>query len=351
VAVGAPPSLQAIGARVAERIDTLLAAEQLRWSEVDAALVEPYEALRRIIASGKRLRPAFCHWGWVAAGGDPDDPRVVDAGAALELLHMFALAHDDIMDDSARRHGVTCLHVDFAERHDDRGWRGEARRFGDGAAILIGDVAFVHADQLLRGAPPDALAVFDELRLEVNVGQFLDLVGTASRAAGVEQARTIAIYKSGKYTIERPLHLGAALGGHLDELAEPFTAYGVPLGQAFQLRDDLLGAFGDADALGKPVGDDLRTGKPTALFALARAAASVTSAELLDDRAGQPDLTDAEIAEIQRILVDTGARDQVERMVAALRDEALTALEGSSVDAKVKSELAALAAFVTDRDR
>ena len=355
-----PPSLLRIGERVAARIDELLEAEQARWSAIDADLGEPFEALRAFIRGGKRLRPAFCHWGWVGAGGQTTskedaetvsaDQAVVDAGAALELLHTFALVHDDIMDDSVRRHGIDCLHVDFAARHRARTWHGEDRRFGDGAAILIGDLAFVYADALLVGAPRAALDIFLELRLEVNVGQYLDLLGTASRQASAEQARRICVYKSGKYTIERPLHLGAALAGRLDELAPHYTAYGIPLGEAFQLRDDLLGAFGDGARLGKEVAEDLREGKPTALYALARAAARGRDAELLDRRFGHHDIDDDEVAAIQQIMEDTGARATVEESVTRLTDEALAAINAAPIPEGARDELVQLAHFVAGRD-
>ncbi|GAC1310276.1 MAG: polyprenyl synthetase family protein [Acidimicrobiales bacterium] len=353
-----PRSLLRIGERVAARIDELLEAEQARWSGVDADLAEPFEALRAFIRGGKRLRPAFCHWGWVGAGGQPStdaasgeaSQAVIDAGAALELLHTFALAHDDIMDDSVRRHGIDCLHVDFAARHRARAWHGEDRRFGDGAAILIGDLAFVYADALLLGAPPAALDIFLELRLEVNMGQYLDLLGTASRTASAEQARRICVYKAGKYTIERPLHLGAALAGRLDDLAPHYTAYGIPLGEAFQLRDDLLGAFGDGARLGKEVAEDLREGKPTALYALARAAARGADAELLDRRFGHHDIDDGEVAAIQQIMESTGARASVEASVTMLTDEALAAIEKAPVPESARAELVQLAHFVAGRD-
>ena len=266
--LAAPPSLIEIGQRAAIRIDRLLAAEIRRWAAVNADLVEPIDSLRALVATGgKRLRPAFCAWGFAAGGGHIDDPLVIDAGAALELLHTFAIIHDDIMDGSAVRRAEPTIHVDYARRHHERHWRGESRRFGDGAAILIGDVAFVYADQLMRNAPQAATDVFVDLRLEVNVGQYLDLLGTATGEASLEMARTICVYKAGKYTVERPLHLGAALAGRLGDLAEPLSAYGLPLGEAFQLRDDILGAFGGDDLLGKRVGDDFREGKPTALYA------------------------------------------------------------------------------------
>jgi geranylgeranyl diphosphate synthase, type I len=349
VPVDPPASLVAIGAAVSARIDTMLAAEQDRWAGVDAALVEPIASLRRFVGGGKRLRPAFCHWGFAGAGGGADLEQVVDAGAAIELLHVMALIHDDIMDGSVRRHGQTCLHLDYADRHSAQAWRGEARRFGDGAAILIGDLAFVYADRLLRGAPPEAIDVFTELRLEVNIGQYLDLVTTASGDARPEQAHTIAVYKSGKYTIERPLQLGAALAGRLDELGKWYTAYGIPLGEAFQLRDDLLGAFGDGDRLGKDVGEDLRDGKPTTLYALARARATGSDADLLT-AVGRPDMTPAEIAAIQRVMTDTGARADVERTIDDLMVEALDALADAPVTEQARQELHALALFVAGRD-
>ena len=181
------------------------------------------------------------------------------------------------MDGSTLRRGRPAVHAAFETRHDAIGGRGERRRFGEGAAILIGDFAFVYADILFAGAPDAARAVFDELRLELCVGQFLDLVGTAGGSADPEQAARIERYKSGKYTVERPLHLGAALAGRLDELAAPLSAVGLPLGEAFQLRDDLLGVFGDPAVTGKPVGDDLREGKLTPLVAAAAARADAGS--------------------------------------------------------------------------
>jgi geranylgeranyl diphosphate synthase type I len=347
----APASLRAIGERCAARIDRLLAAEEERWQAVDPVLAEPVASLRTLIASGgKRLRPAFCHWGYVAAGGSPDDDLVVDAGAALELLHSSALVHDDIMDGGSRRHGLPCVHVDYAERHRARTWRGESRRFGDGVAILIGDLAFVYADLLLRGAPPAALDVFTELRLELNAGQLLDLESTAAGSASVERARLVCVYKSGKYTVERPLHLGAALAGGLDELAKPFTSFGVPLGEAFQLRDDLLGAFGDDRLLGTGVGDDFREGKPTALYAIALERAAGIDADLLRDRFGRADLTETDVASIQEVLERTGGRAAVEATIDTLVAEATAALAGAPIAAEARGELLTLARFVAGRD-
>ncbi|MFP5375234.1 MAG: polyprenyl synthetase family protein [Acidimicrobiia bacterium] len=347
----APECLTWIAARVDARIDVLLRTESKRWADLDADLPELIDAIDALVfAGGKRLRPAFCHWAFVGAGGDPDDPAVVDAGAALELLHTIALIHDDVMDGSHRRRGRSTVHRSFEARHAVADWRGEGRRFGEGVAILVGDLAFVYADLLLSAAPRPALDVFTELRLEVNVGQYLDLLGTVRGEVTVEQARRISLYKSGKYTIERPLHLGAALAGRLDDLAPALSAFGRPLGEAFQLRDDLLGAFGDAEVTGKPVGEDLREGKPTALYAFAAATADGAAAKLLADRFGAPDLTAGEVAELQAILEETGARREVERTIGRRLDEALAALDRAPLERRAGARLAELAHFVAGRD-
>jgi len=345
----APPSLGEIAGRVEERIRAVLDEELERWSAIDAELAEPFEALRELVlAGGKRLRPAFCHWAFVGAGGDPADPTVVDAGAALELLHTFALIHDDIMDGSATRRTMDTIHVQFEARHADDGWRGEGRRFGEGVAILVGDLAFVYADRMLVGAPRAALDVFTELRIEVNVGQYLDLVGTARGRVAEDAARRICRFKSGKYTIERPLHLGAALAGRMPELGGPLSAYGLPLGEAFQLRDDLLGVFGDTAVTGKPVGEDLREGKPTVLFALAAEAVGGPGTAL--DRYGADDLTADEIVALQAILVDTGAVERLEGRIDTLVATSVAGLDDAKLLPEARSALDELAYFVAGRD-
>jgi geranylgeranyl diphosphate synthase type I len=317
---------------------------------VDPDLAEPLDALRRLVlAGGKRLRPAFCHWAFVGAGGDRDDPLVVDAGAALELFHTFALIHDDIMDGSSTRRSMETIHTQFEERHALDGWRGEGRRFGEGIGVLVGDLAFVYADLLLSAAPPEAISVFTKLRIEVNVGQYLDLMGAARGQVGEATARRISLFKSGKYTVERPLHLGAALAGRLPALARPLSAYGLPLGEAFQLRDDVLGVFGDETVTGKPVGADLREGKPTVLYAMARAAADGEADRLL--RAyGSPDLSDDEVADLQDVFVETGALARCEAAIDALVARAIVALDAAPVVPAARRALAELAAYVAGRD-
>ena len=346
-----PTALIPFATRVERRIDDLLAAELARWRAVDVALAEPIEALRGFVATGgKRLRPAFCYCAFVGAQGDASDARIVDAAAALELVHTFALAHDDVMDGSEMRRGDDSVHTRFARRHVREGWRGEPRRFGEGMAILVGDFAFTYADILMRGMPDAAHVVFDELRVELCVGQSLDLAGTAAASTEAELANRIAVYKSGKYTVERPLHLGAALADGLASLGPALSAIGLPLGHAFQLRDDILGAFGDARVTGKPVGDDLREGKPTPLVALAFARADATDRALLG-RLGDPNLSAADVCDLQAVFARTGALEQIEvdieRLVARARD----ALAVAPIDEIARTWLDELAAYVAWRDR
>jgi geranylgeranyl diphosphate synthase type I len=343
---------------VNRRLGELLDGELERWSSVDSDLAAPLGALRSyVLAGGKRLRPAFCYWAYVGAGGAAEAPAVIDAGAALEMLHTAALVHDDIIDGSPRRHGADTVHVRFADLHRSRGWAGRSARFGEGSAIIIGDLALVYSSRLLAGAPAPAGAVFEEMRLEVNVGQYLDVLGAAEGVAGPAngeaRARRICQYKTAKYTIERPLHLGAALAApdRLGDLAGPLSEFGLPLGEAFQLKDDLLGVFGDPAVTGKAVADDLREGKPTLLASLAASRVSGPEREWFADRFGAPDLTGPDVAELQRIIEDTGARAEVESTVARLVSRSEEALEALPVNAEARLALSELARFVAGRDR
>jgi len=346
-----PGSLNEVAGRVEQRIDAILDREVVRWSAVDPVLAEPLGVLRQFVATGgKRLRPAFCFCGFVGAGGDPCDPSVIDAAAALELVHTFALVHDDVMDGSDTRRGNDAVHRHFVRRHVGQGWRGEDRRFGEGMAILVGDFAIVYADLLMRAIPVDARAVYDELRIELCVGQSLDLIGTASASTDSALAHRIATFKSGKYTVERPMHLGAALAGRYDELMTPLSAIGLPLGEAFQLRDDILGAFGDAEVIGKPVGDDLREGKATPLVAAAYAHASDGDREVLG-RLGATDFGLDDVHALRAVFVRTGALESLEDEIARLVDEARSAIAAAPVTEDAREHLDELAAYVAWRDR
>ena len=347
----APASLATIAARVEARLAEFLAPELDRWTLFDAELAEPMAEIGRLVlAGGKRLRPAFCHWGYVGAGGDPSDPMVVNAGAAFELMHAFALFHDDVMDDASSRRGNVTTHTVFAGHHRDGAWAGEARRFGEGVAILVGDLAFVYGDMMMTGATPAAWAIWNELRIELNVGQVLDILGSVRNERGRVRAEQICRYKSGKYTIERPLHLGAVMAApeRAEELLPALSAYGLPLGDAFQMRDDVMGAFGDPIVTGKPVGGDLREGKPTPLMARAVERADAAQGKVLA-LVGRTDLTDEQVANVQQVIIDTGALADLEATISRLTEEAVESLTETPITPEARAELVTLAAYVSQR--
>ncbi len=349
-----PEAVGTVAGPVDDRLRRLFDREDTRWAAVDGDLAPPLSALREyVLAGGKRLRPAFCYWSFVGAGGAPSDPAVIDAGAAIEMLHTAALIHDDIIDGSNRRHGTDTVHVRFGDLHRRSGWAGRPDRFGEGAAILIGDLALIYSSLLLAGAPAAAVATFEEMRLEVNVGQYLDILGGAEGVGGpgegaVERARRICRFKTAKYTIERPLHLGAALAGpgRLDRLAGPLSDFGLPLGEAFQLKDDLLGVFGDPSVTGKPVGDDLRQGKPTLLASLA-----AQRHPGFADRFGAADLSDDEVNTLQSVIESTGARAEVEKAIEELVEASEAARRLLPLAPPALDALGQLARYVAGRDR
>ena len=346
-AAGPPAELIEIAARVEARLAEILAAERREWAALDPALDEPLGDLAdMVLGGGKRIRPAYCHWGWLLGGGDPDGAGALDGGCALEILHAFALAHDDVMDGSYTRRGAPTVWRRFVQRHRDRRWLGEDRRFGEAAAVLAGDMAMVLADRTLGEVAPETRAVWDDLRTELNMGQYLDMVGSARGGATADEARRIIEHKTARYTVVRPLHLGAALAGRAD-LAEPLARHGRPVGMAFQLRDDVLGAFGDPAATGKPVGDDLREGKATLLLAMATSAATPSQLAVL--HAVGSEMSEETVAQIQQVMVDTGALASVENEITEFLEESLDALEALPDVPAAKEALAATARFIATR--
>ena len=309
-----------------------------------------------VLDGGKRLRPQFCYWGYRAtAAGDSED--IIRAAAALELLQACALVHDDVIDGSDTRRGQPAVHRRFAALHRSSGWYGDPERFGEAAAILLGDLALIWADSALTRSGFDAAAlqraapVWDAMRVEVMCGQYLDVVEQARGGGSVERALRVARFKSAKYTIERPLHLGAALGAAEPELTRAFTSYGLPLGEAFQLRDDVLGVYGDPDVTGKPAGDDLREGKRTVLIAYAFDSANEAQAEQLRTRLGDPQLDADGVTVLRDIIAATGAVDRVEGLIATQADEAVRALEATDMDDAARTALVDLARSATTRSR
>ncbi len=314
-----------------------------------------------VLAGGKRLRPAFAYWGWraladgPAAGDVPDD--VLRVCAALELLHACALVHDDVIDDSATRRGRPTVHMYFTALHKARGWHGSPERFGRSAAILLGDLSLVWADDIVAGIGLPVAAhrrvqrVWSDIRTEVLGGQYLDIVAESSGADSIDSAMRVNMFKTASYTVSRPLQLGAAAAADRPDVQTVFHEAGTDLGIAFQLRDDVLGVFGDPSVTGKPAGDDLRSGKRTVLLAEAVELADnadAPAAKLLRTSIGTA-LTDEQITELCAVIESVGALAAVEKRIDMLTRRAMAALTSAPIQAQAKAGLTELAGLAANR--
>jgi geranylgeranyl diphosphate synthase type I len=327
---------------------------------MDPALAPVADEIGALAAGGKRLRPAFAYWGWRAAPGGAEappeeEPAVLRAVSALEFLHVSALVHDDVMDRADTRRGRPATHVGFASRHGAGGLGGDAAMFGTGAAILVGDLALVWSDELLgcsglsAAALARARAVWDTMRTEVMSGQYLDLLRAAGGLPGPDGALTVARYTSAGYTVLRPLQLGAAIAGARPEVVDALGRVGLPLGEAFQLRDDVLGVFGDPAVTGKSADDDLREGKRTLLIALAEERADLAGRRLLRDSLGDPGAGPEELQALRRLIETTGARARVEQRITERTAQARAEIAAAPVSADARAALDALAVAATSR--
>lgn len=312
------------------------------------------DGFRDFLDSGKRIRPALVVLGHRAAGGT-DDRDVLGPAIALELLHTCALLHDDVIDQADRRRGRPTMHEAAAARHRDAGWLGDADAYGRAVAILVGDLAFVHADRLFLTTPVPAervlagLARFTMLREEVMIGQYLDLQAATERSTERELALEIATLKSGRYSVTRPLELGAVLAGAPQALIDRLRAVGDPLGRAFQLADDLLGVFGDPASTGKSTSSDLAEGKRTLLIAEAAARLDEHDLARLEGALGAADLDEHRIREIRELLTVCGARDAVTATIERETAAAHTALRELPIAAEVRTTLVEVANYLGDR--
>jgi geranylgeranyl diphosphate synthase type I len=342
--------------RLHRALDTFLARQRRRLAEIEQEALFPVadaiEAL--VLQGGKRLRPAFAYWGYRGAGG-ADSDAVVTTVAALELVQASALIHDDVMDGSATRRGEPAVHRRFATLHGASAWRGDPEAFGMAAAILLGDLCLVWSDALLHtgGLDAETLArcrpIFDDMRMEVTVGQYLDVQTQATGNTSLARAGLVARFKSGKYTVEQPLLLGAAIAGAAAPIAKAYSAFGLPLGEAFQLRDDVLGVFGDPAATGKPAGDDLREGKRTFLIAAAVEETDAAGRDLVERRLGDPELNADGVEELRDVIVASGALARTEARIDELTRTAIAALGDVDLDPEAADVLTGLAAAATRR--
>jgi geranylgeranyl diphosphate synthase, type I len=350
-----PAALARIRAEVATALARFLDGQRALLAAVGPELLPWIDSMTGLLAGGKRLRPAFCYWGWRAAGGE-DGPEIYAAAAALELLHASALVHDDVMDASDTRRGRPAVHRQFAASLEGAA-AGAADAFGAGAAILIGDALLGWTEEMFHrsGLPPETLRrgqpVLDAMRTEVAAGQYLDLLNQVTGSDSVHSAMRVVTYKTAKYTIERPLHLGAALaGGQADgAVARTCSEYGLPLGVAFQLRDDILGLYGDPELTGKPVTGDISEGKRTVLMALAMERASAAQLRVLARNLGNRQLTGAGAAEVRSVIAETGALAECETLISASVKEAVSALDGAPITEDARAALTELAVLATAR--
>ena len=338
-------------------LERFLADAHEQLIAIDGELTPISSALREFLAGGKRLRPLFALAGFAGAGGSLEEENIYQACVSLELLQACALIHDDMMDGSDTRRGAPSMHRRFEREHSERRGFGDSENFGNATALLIGDLALVWStqalnlsgisDQQLRSVNP----IFDIMRVELMAGQYLDMHGGSLESISVESALKIATYKSGKYTIERPLHFGGALAGaDADgEVLAAYSGYGIPLGIAFQLRDDLLGVFGDSSVTGKPAGDDLMEGKRTALIAHAQERLSPAAEREFTSLFGRKNLTQNEIDTLRALIKGSGAVDFIEKLIEEKTILALTAINNPKITSSGRELLADLAIKATQR--
>ncbi|MCT9819892.1 polyprenyl synthetase family protein [Microbacterium sp. W1N] len=353
--------IEAVSQRLERFTATQVAAASALGVEAETFARSAADAL----VGGKRLRARFCLTGWRAVaerrgplGALPDD--VLSAAAALEVFHAAALVHDDIVDNSDTRRGRPAAHRALEAHHRAQGWSGAAEPFGRAAAVLLGDLLVAWSDDLLEeglvGGPHAAAAraEYARMRRDVTIGQFLDVAEeaayvTAPDTEHAERALRVASYKSARYSVQQPLLIGAALAGGDAAQLDALARFGHPVGIAFQLRDDVLGVFGDAAVTGKPAGDDLREGKRTLLIAYAREALPTGARRALDELVGDPTLDDAQIGALQQTIVDSGALDRVEQLITQQTGEADAALRGAPLGNAAVGELRDLARAATAR--
>lgn len=349
-----PSPIGTLTERITAELSSFLTQRVGLLTQVSADLDVLAQAARAaVLTGGKRMRPTFAYWGWRCVQPDAaaGEAELVRAAASLELLHACALVHDDVMDSSDTRRGQPAAHIQFGQFHRERGWPGSGQAFGAASAILLGDLLLSWSEELftaaIGGLPRDraraAIDQFDLMRTEVVAGQFLDMLAQARGAFDPDEALRVVEFKTSKYTVQRPLLLGAGAAGGSAELIGVLSTYGLLIGEAFQLRDDLLGVFGDPSQTGKPAGDDLREGKRTLLVALAFQAANRSQRALLQTGVGDPALTAAGVAQLREVLRQTGAQQQVEQRISERASEAARCLATGSLQPAAAQALLRLA--------
>ncbi|MBT0771061.1 polyprenyl synthetase family protein [Kineosporia sp. J2-2] len=361
LATGHPLQVEDLRERVDTALREFLTTRSAVLTEVAPECQQIVDTISTMTSAGKRLRPAFLYWGWRGAGGENTD-SVVRAAAALELFQAAALIHDDLIDASDLRRGMPAVHKRFDALHAANGWNGASEAFGLAGAVLSGDLCLVWTEELFSasGLTPDELGrsrpVFDAMRTELLGGQYLDVISQVlperDPVAMVDRALRVIRFKSAKYSVEHPLLIGASAAGADDKLLAVYSEFGLALGEAFQLRDDVLGVFGDPATTGKPAGDDLREGKRTVLVGRTLQHCTPAQAQTVHQLLGDPALDEAGVATLRQIIVDSGAVVEIERMIASASARAESALAGADLaDGPARDVLNGLVVAATARTR
>ncbi|WP_296645825.1 polyprenyl synthetase family protein [Rhodoluna sp.] len=360
---------------IQENLDEFCNARRVEFEMISPDLVPVVDYTQDLLRGGKRFRALFTYWSWVGALESADLQQseqqraasaeaMVSITAALEMFHAAALVHDDLLDQSDTRRGAPSVHKRFEALHQESGWAGSPERFGTAGSVLVGDLMLGWSSELfgnaLLNAPTPEIETacrneFSKMRVEVMAGQYLDVLEenaalTRPASESVGRATRVILYKTAKYSIEAPMLIGAAFAGATPAMLRGLSAFGIPLGMAFQLKDDILGVFGDPEVTGKPAGDDLREGKRTVLVGLTRETLPKSIATIFDELLTSRVLDGEQIAFLQQTIIDSGALAKTERMMQELADESLNALESLELDPRAKEQLKKLALLVINRD-
>ncbi|SPM39933.1 Geranylgeranyl pyrophosphate synthase [Mycobacterium numidiamassiliense] len=333
---------------VADFVGTRCSVE-LNGAGLDAA----GNTLVEFVSGGKCLRSAFMYVGWLC-GAEPSN-AALRAAASLELLHAFALLQDDVMDQSSKRRGRPAAHVQLTQSYRERGLSGSAERFGESAAILLGDLCLIWAEQMLRESGVEGRRLqqlwprYDAMRIELAVGQFADLASDVRDLPPLDAVLDVARRKSGNYTVRRPLEIGAAMAGCDDRAVSQLGRYGAAVGEAFQLRDDMLGVFGSSANTGKPSGGDLLERKATSVVVMAYQMADAPTRRQLVELMNSEDLDDDMLDRFRTLIVATGAAQSIEDMIDHRVEYARNSLDDKVIDDSSRAALGNMAAACVER--
>lgn len=356
---------------VQSRLDEFCEVQRNSLSEITPEILPLIDYAQDFLEGGKRFRAQFCYWAWASVAAEQTAEAdlltaadgIVGISAALEMFHAAALVHDDLLDQSDTRRGKPAIHKRFEAQHHEHRFAGDPVRFGIAGSVLVGDLMLAWSSELfgaaVRAAPSAEIGracrdEFSRMRFEVMAGQYLDVFEENAAPLRsfdeiVVRANRVMLYKSAKYSIEAPLLIGASFGGADVDLLRGFSNFGVPLGMAFQLRDDVLGVFGDPAITGKPAGDDLREGKRTALVGLTLQALPASVARIFEELLTERELSDEQVAFMQQAIRESGALAKVEQTIAEYWSAATAALDSLEIETGAKEKLRQLADAVINR--